>query len=117
MVHGLERKASDLESIKAQRLHDYTRRIGHHQLIQLTRGMENGKAPVQLEPSPLPGWVPVPPHLSSHWKSIAGQHADPPRESAIQLRATGGRRSFPEKQHLPVADASKVVWGGAHPQD
>ena len=116
MVLNGERSVADLDATRTTKLSEYKRRIGHHQLIQLTRGMENGKAPILLEPSPLPSWVPVPPHLSSHWATISGHHADPPpRESAMKQRAAGGRRSFPEKE-ARLQSPPGPHWGGSHAQ-
>ena len=113
-----ERMAEQLEDSRRRIQAKYVKRIGEQQLLQLTRGMENGKAPIALEKGPKPSWVPVPPHLSSSWATISHQLDDPPyRESAAHLKATGGRRSFPERG-LSAADGTlrqPVVWGGAHP--
>ena len=110
-----EEKLADVEQQRKRNYTSYAQRIGQHQLLELTRGMENGKKPVLLEPSPLLSWVPVPPHLSSNWKTISGQLQDPPpRETTTHLNATIGRRPFPDRRLSdPHTRPTKPVWGGA----
>ena len=117
LVASNYRREDELGEARRKLLAKYTRRIGEHQLLQLTRGMENGKAPIALEQGPVSTWVPVPPHLSSSWATITGHMNDPPpRESTRQLKATGGRRPFPEKELAsPDGTVKQVIWGGAHP--
>ena len=94
----------------------HTKRIGEQQLLALTRGMENGKMPILLEPGPERAWVPVPPHLSSHWKTISGVRSDPPpREEGKKATATG-RRYVPERPPWAVDRPGVVQWGGSHAQ-
>ena len=87
-----------------------TKRIGEQQLVALTRGMENGKAPVLLERGPSPSWVPTPPHLSSHWRTIAGRLDDPPPRERVGAH---GRRAFPDRAAPVEPPPGAVVWGGA----
>ena len=115
MIEQTERRAADQDAARARRKAKYEKRIGEHQLLQLTRACENGKSPVLLEGPPDGTWVPAPPHLTSHWQSISSNLRDPPaRESIVSLHATGGRRSFSEKQlHRGESRDGKYVWGGA----
>lgn len=116
MVLHVEKSMASLDALHRNKAQAYNRRVGHHQLIELTRGMEHGHAPVLLEPSPLPNWAPVPPHMSSHWKTISGHHVDPPRDpQAHKLHAAGGRKSMKWlSESPPVVDSRRVVWGGSH---
>ena len=103
---------------------EHTDRIAKQQLVHLTRACENGKAPVLLEAGPKPSsWVPVPPHLSSNWRSISGQLVDPPARDTVLgffhtkanpglRRVTDAERGFsaaggPARPTLPM-------WGGTH---
>ena len=111
-----ESRAAHHDGARARLKARYEKRMGEHQLVQLTRECENGKAPVLVEGPPNGTWVGAPPHLSSHWQTISSNLCDPPaRESAASLRSSGGRRSFSEAQlHRGESrGVGKFVWGGA----
>jgi len=116
MIEQKERRAVDRDGARARLKARYERRMGEHQLVQLTRECENGKAPIALEAPPDVSWVSAPPHLSSHWHTISSNLCDPPaRESVASLRSSAGRRSFTEAQlHRGESrGVGKFVWGGA----
>lgn len=112
---ALETRAAEVEDARARKQATHLYRTGARQLVQLTRGMENGKCPVVLEPPSKRGWVPAPPHLTSHWATISGHLLDPPPRAGGSLEPrTYGRKSFPEPPHdsQPRRPGS-VIWGGS----
>ena len=90
------------------------RRRGERQLCFLTRDMENGKAPIVVEAPARPGWGGAPPHMTSHWRTIAGHLTDPPPRVNAGVASVYGRRSFPERGNTPDGRPGLVSWGGSH---
>ena len=113
-VDRIDHREAQIVDAKRYKSEMHTKRIGEQQLLALTRNSENGKMPVLLESGPERSWVPVPPHLSSHWKTISGVRTDPPpREDGKKATATG---RHPGPQRRPQPDRpGMVLWGGAHP--
>ena len=112
-----ERQYAAAAEERKKTLSGFHRRFGEQQLLQLTRGMENGKRPVWLERPSSQTWVPAPPHLTSHWRTIAGiyrnSYEDPGRED---FKTPVGRRRFPESERGTIVEGpggGKPVWGGA----
>lgn len=114
LVDDVDRRLEQVELARSRNKAEHARKVGQKQLLEVTRGMENGLMPVRLESAPTPKWVPVPPHLSSHWKTISGQMEDPPARA--QAHGPQGRRSFPEPAHAHPLRLGVPVWGGSHQQ-
>lgn len=112
-----ERQEAAAQEVREQQLSSFHRRFGEQQLCKLTRGMENGKRAVWLDKPVSKSWVPAPPHLTSHWRTIAGIHRqqfeDPGRDDQ---KTQPGRRRFPESERGTIVEGpggGKPVWGGA----
>lgn len=117
IIEANDRKAEMTDAARCRARANFVKRAGSQQLLQISRGLENGKAPIALEPGPHKDWVPVPPHLSSHWSTIQGIMSDPPDRVTHDFAKQQGRRAFPERENPALLGNPKpgtIVWGGAH---
>ena len=78
--------------------------------------LEHGREIIKVEPPSNEGWQrPAPPHLTSHWQSISGVHADPPtRDLEGHKPIVSYRRPFPPGglAGMRPLDERVPVWGG-----
>ena len=114
-INAIDRRTQEIDDARVRNRADFTKRFGERQLLNITRNMENGLAPVVVETPPHSKWVPAPPHLTSHWKSISGHLRDPPPRESAGIPKIKGRKMFPPRGPDPRdAHPNKAVWGGAH---
>ena len=99
-----------------------TRTMDWQQVLE-SREAEVGRRTVTLEP-PMHDdskWGGAPPHLTSHWSTIAGTFRkqgqaldDPPAREIGGVAREYGRKAFNDPPHAPPAHhiAGKPIWGG-----
>ena len=109
-----EGRLSALDEARVRAHQTVARRVADLQLVsESRREMDEGKFKVVLEPPASPRWLKgSPAHLSSHWQTLQGRHADPPTRHHEPM-IVSYRRAFPSAEKRGPTPPHPV-WGGVH---
>jgi len=109
-----EAKMSSLEESRLRATQLDTSRAADLQLVVESRqAFDAGRRSILYEPPSRAEWLkPAPPHLTSHWDTIASHHNDPPPRKQERL-ITSYRRAFPAAEARPLTP-QVPAWGGAY---